>query len=124
MKGFIHLCALSFAILVGYVAVRAQAPTPSSPAPLTHAEQQDLTILSLKAQLASAAQQVSALKADIGACHAQLGPAQFEQNRQALTGEQSALKAQIEKARGDLWSWDPATGTFSVKPADLAKKKE
>jgi hypothetical protein len=65
--------------------------------------------------LTSLSKQVSDLKADVGACSAQLGPAQFEQNRQALTAEQTALKDRIEKARPGF-SWDPNSGVFTAKP--------
>lgn len=93
-------------------------PTPLTPVatPLTATEKKDIEILTLKAQLAAAQKRISDLQVDVGVCQAVLGPAQFEQQRQGLTGEQQALKDAIEKARPGFL-WDPATGTFTVKPA-------
>jgi len=91
------------------------APVKDVPAPLTADEKKDIDLLTLKAQLASATKMISDLQAAVGACQGQLGPAQFEQNKQALTAEQAALKDAIEKARPG-WTWNAATGAFTKKP--------
>lgn len=86
-----------------------------APAPLTAAEQKDIEVLTLKAQLAAAYKQISALEVDIGQCHGALGPLQFEQNKHMLTSEQTALKDAIEKVRPG-YAWNPETGAFTKKP--------
>lgn len=91
-----------------------QATSPA-PAPLTAVEQKDIEILTLKAQLASAYKKIADIASDVGQCHAALGPLQFEQNRQALTQEQTAIKDAIEKARPG-YTWNPDTGAFTKKP--------
>lgn len=129
-----RVLVLVFALL-SISAVHAQAPSPEqAPAsaaarpfaadasPLTAAEKKDIELLTLKASLASAYRQVADLQASLGACQAQLGPVQFEQNRQALTAEQAALKDAIEKARPG-YTWDPQSGAFAKKPDPPVVKK-
>lgn len=88
-----------------------------APADLTTLEKKDIEILTLKAQLTAAYKRLSDAQSDVGLCQAQLGPAQFDQNKQALAAEQAALKTRIEQARPG-YTWDPQTGAFTPKPKD------
>lgn len=85
------------------------------PTPLTASEKKDIEILTLKAQLTSAQRTISDLQGAVGACQAQLGPLQFEQNRETLLSEQKVLKERVEKARPGF-VFDPATGKFEKRP--------
>lgn len=97
------------------------AAAVSAPTPLSASEKKDIELLTLRAQLASALRRISDLQIDVGACQAVAGPAQFEQNRQALTDEQRRLKEAIELLRPGF-EWNPSTGVFTAKPAPVPVK--
>lgn len=114
------LCATAHAqapatVPAARASVETLKDTSPTPAPLTDAEKKDIEVITLKAQLAAAYKQISALEADVGQCHAALGPLQFEQNKQTLTEQQGALKTAIEQARPG-YAWNPETGAFTKKP--------
>lgn len=98
-----------------FVAFTATGSFAQEPPALSVEQKKDAEILALRAQLTSAMRQVSDLKAGIGACEAQLGPLQFEQNKQALEQEQAVLVADYEK-KNPGWTLDATTGKGVKKP--------
>lgn len=112
---------LLLALALTTTVLSAQAP-PAPVAPtLTADEAKDKEILELHAKLTVASRRIADLTAAVGACHASLGPLEFQQNQQAYSAEQVALKDRIEKRTG--YDWNPDTGAFGAKKPDPPEKK-